>query len=800
MSDPIPLTGCHHDILGHYLKAIGILRVLARCADDEHRDPSVEGWWNPEDAIFYLRSPKYPTMEMLVEFFEQHYQPTPLFAAWNKESGLDAAGAKKLGVSAAWKLANDYSLQVVSAEDRKKPANQDKLIGSEALEAYRDVMAPRIRVALDAVTAPFIKSNSDHPLFLAKGIAGRAHLWRTHWEYLLEFEKKRAAITEARGNLDKHEGTAKARAKLEGKLETSQKGLAEMFPFSTQSEGSSSSKGKGTPFFPDAIKSYNIGSGWVEEKYPFSAMDYVLAMEGAFAMRGGAARTLGANSKRFAAFPFVFDSGEDMVDDSNEVKGTSSVLWFPLWVRRTTFDELASFITDSQARLPGKEARFSAEFVRAMNSQGVDAGFSGWQEFRFKMKGSRVPWITTGRYIVTSHNKAATHLNLALVPLDESRFMDQFEIAWKGSKADSRSPHPVRAEINSAMETAALDPTAHHCIALLESIFKASRQLAISKSFREKVHGNVTFFDKLPMNEWHELLKDLEEMTEFRIARAIASIPGLQRQHQQESRSEVQPMLGSLLPLKLGPSGWYLPRDDDRSYQAVWTGTDLCHDLATVLQRRYMDSLKDDQPGLRGVHQARLVDVMAFLKGEVDDHLIARWIEALSLIGWNFEKSDAEAKSDTEEIFAVADTAPLDLAAEGDSSSSPAIPIAYAALRTLLDLECEWQGKDRSSWKKRRSQQPISHLCQRSASSLPLAVSEALRWIGIWGVRNPWGAKSRQEKETLSGRYVVSLEHTELNLTDTLGDPARLAAAVCIPLTLQDHWQLLRAITLPFSA
>ena len=90
--------------------------------------------------------------------------------------------------------------------------------------------------------------------------------------------------------------------------------------------------------------------------------------------------------------------------------------------------------------------------------------------------------------------------------------------------------------------------------------------------------------------------------------------------------------------------------------------------------------------------------------------------------------------------------------------------------------------------------------CQRSASSLPLAVSEALRWIGIWGVRNPWGAKSRQEKETLSGRYVVSLEHTELNLTDTLGDPARLAAAVCIPLAWQDHWQLLRAITLPFSA
>ena len=91
-----------------------------------------------------------------------------------------------------------------------------------------------------------------------------------------------------------------------------------------------------------------------------------------------------------------------MVDDGNEVKGTAMALWLPLWERHTTFAELARFISDAQARLPGKDARFSAEFVRALHAQGVDAGFSGWQEFRFKMKGSRVPWITTGRYVGAS--------------------------------------------------------------------------------------------------------------------------------------------------------------------------------------------------------------------------------------------------------------------------------------------------------------------------------------------------------------------------------------------------------------
>jgi CRISPR-associated protein Csx17 len=797
--EPLALPGCRHDILGHYLKAIGLLRVLAKCADQEHRDPEAEGWWDSRDAHFYLRSAKYPTTERLVEFFTLHYRPTAVFAAWNKESGLDAKGAKELGVESQWKTANDLSILVVKAEHRKKPANKDKLIATEALEAYRHSANASVREAIDAVTAPFLKNSSDHPLFLAKGIAGRAHLWRTHWKYLLRLQKHRDARHKTLEKLSAHTGSAGQHAKLQENVEAAQKAMADMLPFSISIATETSFKGNGTPFFPDAIKSYNIGSGWVEEKYPFKALDYVLAVEGAFAMRGGVARTLGANSKRFAAFPFVFDSGEDMVDDGNEVKGTSSSLWMPLWDRGTTYGELASFISDAQARLPGKEARFSAEFVRALHSQGVDAGFSGWQEFRFKMKGSRVPWITTGRYVAASHNKRATELNLALVPLDESRFMDQFDIKWKGNKADSRSPHPVRADINAAMESAALDPTAEHSMELLCSIFRASRQVAVSKFFREKLQGNGAFFETLPMSDWNNLLGDLESKAEFRIARAVASIPGLLRQHDQDKWSETQPMLGSLLPLKLRPAGkWYLPEKPEApSNQAVWTGSDLCHDLAAVLQRRYMDSLKDDQPALIGVHQAKLEDAMAFLRGELDDHLIARWTEALSLIGWRFSKrrNDFEGANDSEAIQASdkADNA-------APESELEPIPLAYAALRTLLELECSPQEGEQNTWKKRRSQQPISLLCQRSAGSLPLAVSEALRWIGIWGVPNPWGKTSREEKPVLTGRYVVRLDHRKLQFTDSIVDPSRLAAAVCIPLHWQDQWQLRRAVTLPFSA
>jgi len=908
---PLFLMGCRHDILGHYLKAIGLLRVLALCADREHRDPDAEGWWDVDQACFVLRSTKYPTIDALIEFFGRRYRPTPVFSAWNTGGGLNEK--KQVVFTVDLKPWIDYwnanraalldhgfpppadnatppfpakpfplklrqcslpstaeivvtpkgrgarsSVQVSWSEEacrklfgqlqaqRKglergikftKPVNDKFRSGASAfefdvmdesalaglslpgvhvsihvkesgnkavmallakeltsdgevirslelgrkhfdhfqaddaddrvlLEQYRDQSSQSAAEAFDSIfTTRASTRPADNPVFLNRGDAGAAEVFRTFWVFF------RGVREAARFN---------TLASLCGMIEN----------------GATVPKGKGSPFFPDAVKSYNTGSGWVEEKFPFYPLDYVLAVEGAFALRGSAARTIGAGTRRFAAFPFVFDSAENMVDDGNDVKGTASALWLPLWERPTTFAELSSFIGDAQSRLPGKDARFSAEFVRALYAQGVDAGFSGWQEFRFKMKGSRVPWITSGRYVNACEagerkskdtRRNVTLLNLALAPLDESRFLDQFEIALKGKKVSSRSPHFARTEINEAMETTALEPTPDNCIELLESIFRACRRMCLSESFRKELPGErASFFAPLPMEQWEGLLSPLEGRPEFRIARAIASIAGSRRQDNSE-RPAVQPMLGSQLPLKIGHSGWYLPEKGERQ-QCVWTGEDLSRDLAAVFRRRYLDSIDDEFPALCGARSARLDDVMAFLRGELDDFLIVTWIEALSLIGWHFAPA---AAGDSQN--------PLDetgVAAFDGGSESP--DMAYAALRTLLELECEWQGSDRSQWKKRRSQQPFALMCERSALSLASAVSEALRWISIWGVPNPWGAAARAEKPRIAGQYIVRLNHGDF-CSGIYGQQlvGRLAAAVCIPLRWQDRWRIYRTVTLP---
>jgi len=896
--EPLYLYGCRHDILGHYLKAIGLLRVLSLCTDEANRDPDAEGWWDLERACFCLRSPKYPTKETLAEFFANHYQPTPFFSPWNIGGGLNEkkeiefsipqaswnefwannrdaivpliADAEKLeavvvGLSPGSEVLKftlsgtmpeltphpDISV-VLGVSKGKKPKPFIELSWSETAKTqfFGQVAAHRINLEkvikfTDAVKKKFVSGNArlcfdvqnENALELLPEIPGVCRDVRIkesgkkavmavlakisrlsselrsvlgtgrtffprfgqdgadHHSLLEEMresvppvvaESMDAVFTTRSGKRIHNNPLFLNRGKGEGgndelfrsfwgNFVAAAESMSELVPGSLFGKSVESlPKDGGAPFFPDAIKAYNWGAGWKVEDYPFNPLDYVLAVEGALAFRGAVGRTLAANARRFAAFPFVFDAGEEMLDKEGDLKGTASSFWFPLWKRPTTYDELASFICDAQARLPSKDAHISAEFMRALNSQGVDAGFCGWQEFRAKLIMSTVPWVTSGKYLATENRIEANYLNRALTPLDECRFLDQFDLYRnkKTGKLEKDGPHRFRKAINAAMETAVQETTPQHCLDLLGAVFRACRQMAISESFRDTLPGKrAHFFCPLPMEDWKELFAGFDQ-PEFRIARAVASMVGSQRQPDGKD-SKTFPTFGSILPLKLGPTGWYLVTDGDRSHQAVWSGTDLCHDLAQVLGRRYMDSLTDDRPALVSAFGAPLGDVLAFLRGELDDHLIARWTEALSLIKWRLIKVEEQALSDSE-------------------WESLAIPPEYAALRTVLELECE--RREEGDPKKRRSQQPISLLCQRSASTLPLAVTEALRWIGIWGVPNPYGKKAEAEKTRLSGRDIISLPSAAISFST---DAARLAAAVCIPLHWRDRKALYRAVSLP---
>ncbi len=79
MPNQITLRGCAPEPLIHYLKALGVLRLVA-----EQLDENVRGAWHGDS--FVLSTGK--TGDELLNFFLRDYRPTPIVAPWNGSSGF----------------------------------------------------------------------------------------------------------------------------------------------------------------------------------------------------------------------------------------------------------------------------------------------------------------------------------------------------------------------------------------------------------------------------------------------------------------------------------------------------------------------------------------------------------------------------------------------------------------------------------------------------------------------------------------------------------------------------------------
>ena len=80
------LDGCCPAPLAHYLKALGILRLVAEQADSEAR-----GWWERD----HFRLATNLDRRALEKFFLLNYKPTPVFNPWGARSGFYPGGSEK---------------------------------------------------------------------------------------------------------------------------------------------------------------------------------------------------------------------------------------------------------------------------------------------------------------------------------------------------------------------------------------------------------------------------------------------------------------------------------------------------------------------------------------------------------------------------------------------------------------------------------------------------------------------------------------------------------------------------------
>lgn len=159
------LTGCTPVPLAHYLKALGILRLVA-----EQKDPLACGRWRSE--YFELRTTL--SREELQRFFLEEYRPTPVLAPWNGGSGFypndNKTAITAIGCSGAFRFgayakAIRTAQEILNALGVEAKAGEDK---GDILESCRSAWTDEALGWMDAAIV-LTQDGAKYPPLLGTG-------------------------------------------------------------------------------------------------------------------------------------------------------------------------------------------------------------------------------------------------------------------------------------------------------------------------------------------------------------------------------------------------------------------------------------------------------------------------------------------------------------------------------------------------------------------------------------------------------------------------------------------------------
>ena len=390
------LTGCAPAPLAHYLKALGILRLVA-----EQKDQTARGWW--KDEAFHLAT----TLDSaeLEHFFLHEYQPTAMISPWNKGAGF---------VFAANNPALDRLRQSISPRlesFRAAISQADKVITnlSEADDAIRKIKAETKVKSLSKADKERIKNDAAYKSRLAEaerrfkrlkeGLIPDCRLtWRgSHLAWMdaamvlnADGEAKFPSLLGSGGNDGKNDFTKQFMESLCALVDwnadeaTAQavdwlKGALEQNP--TQASHIPLPVGQ---FLPGTAGGANMTSGFDASAFS-NPWDYVLLLEGVLAFIPALSRRTTTSAPMAASAPFAIHAAPSghasaSQDEADSPRGEQ---WMPLWDQPSTFIELKVLLGEGRAQLGKTNASRPVDFSRAVARLGVSRGITAFQRFGY---------------------------------------------------------------------------------------------------------------------------------------------------------------------------------------------------------------------------------------------------------------------------------------------------------------------------------------------------------------------------------------------------------------------------------
>lgn len=641
------LDGCRPIPLAAYLKALGILRLVA-----EQADPAARGWWDGDR--FHLRTGL--SRDDLVRFFLNDYRPTPIIAPWNGGSGFYPKDTKA-GISAIQNSKLDrftpyreaIGLGARLIHERKlgeRPTDQAK---GELISALRAEAGGALAGWIDAAVALTLDKMAFPPLLGTGGNDGRLDFTNNFMQRLTEL------IPADGGQL-----TPATAAALDDAL------------FATPVAGlSSAAIGQ---FAPGAAGGPNNATGFQGDPL-VNRWDFVLMLEGALVFAGGVSRRLEGADAAYLSYPFTVRAaaagyGSASLDEQGEARGE---LWAPLWKRPARYAEVRALFREGRLSLGARPARDGLDAARAIGGLGVDRGIASFERYGFvKRQGLAYLAAPLGRRRVEPSPRGDL-----LNDLDRNNWLERLRNKATSDEASAGLREAVRT-LDDGIFALLEQPESKQAVQdTLIAFGAAVRAIAVRPKLQEALRP------PRPLSkEWIEAADD--GSSEFRLAVALAGLRArLETSKEDEGAAPEDagtakrggyelPMRAHLAPLDpdtvMRAPAWALKqsRAAEGRALAVWGHGRLVDNLCAVAQRRLLEQTRHNRSGAPfesafGEERKTPVavdsgEIVAFIGGEVRDERIAELLLGLAWV----EPGEWSGKRRTEPLpFVYAALKPL---------------------------------------------------------------------------------------------------------------------------------------------
>lgn len=610
------LDGCAPFPLAHYLKALGILRLVAEQADSD-----IRGWWDGD----HFRLATKLTRDELEAFFRCDYQPTPIFNPWGARSGFYAGGSEK--------SARESLTQIESSLTSR-------------LEPFRTTIKTVRSVIGDVTKAakPSDKQKDRLILALRSKVRGTSLLWLDTVVALVgvadDVSLAQPPIFGTGGN---ERSGGYPSAYMEAVVG------AVLKPDWNHAISS-------TLFGGSAVKCY-----WPRSMGQFSPgcastpWDMLLAFEGACVLRSSVGGRASTNSERWMSSPFYvaprssgYASGsrldEKFLNKNREYPGRGEQ-WLPMWAKPSRFFEVQQIFLQGRAATKAGRATDGWTMARAVAGLGVSRGVPQFLRYGYQQRNNQATHfaIPLGRFEVPDAEQAKLAGSACLDDLDQ----------WLGSL--HREAHP--ADDQKAKRVPARLVTTYG--RLTDALFSVVSKQSTTRQWQDVLlrlgdleavmqRGSGLVGQPVPrlQPEWVAACND--GTPEFRLALAFALQVGDFRQSIDSIRRHWLP-LDRKQPWRFATTGTGSATRLDVSPEVVMRGRRGLDDAIALVERRLVEaSQRGDrhlplEPAPRTASST--ADLTALLAGEVDlDRTLglARTLMALDRKAWAARSSPIE--------------------------------------------------------------------------------------------------------------------------------------------------------------